>query len=199
MSEYSPTVWVPGGAPAINAANLNKAEAGIANAHSELHAHTHSGGADDAPAIPWANISEKPELFPWLVQIIPFLAPAAQTSFATVTQDGTYLLAGYRTNAGAYPASIGWDVLLGAGVWSVSLICAKGTAYGIYTVKLDGTTVGSLDAYYSSTVTNATLTLSGVSVVSPGLKRLTLEVSTKNPASTGYNARFQLVHLLRTS
>jgi len=39
MSDYTKTTWANGGAPAINATNLNKMETGIDTAHSELADH----------------------------------------------------------------------------------------------------------------------------------------------------------------
>lgn len=52
MSDYTPTLWVPGAAPGISAANLNKLEAGVDTAHDEiadvvadLNAHDGTGGA----------------------------------------------------------------------------------------------------------------------------------------------------------
>lgn len=50
---YTATSWVNGSEPAINAANLNKLEAGVVAAH-------------DAAAVPtaWEDVSGKPSTFP---------------------------------------------------------------------------------------------------------------------------------------
>lgn len=94
---------------------------------------------------------------------------------------------GFRTNTAtaAQNDSISYDLALAAGTWTFTLVHGKGTTRGIYTVQIDGVTIGTIDGY-AAAAADAISTITGVAVATPGLKRVTLLMATKNPSSTNY-------------
>lgn len=118
--------------------------------------------------------------------------PATNTGFTTL---GT---SGQRTSA-AQNDEIGWDVYLAAGTWEFWLLHITNNNRGIYTVTLDGASVGTIDGYSAGSVSYVESPIAGHVVATAGLKRLLLKMSTKNASSSGYVGSIQLVGMRRTA
>lgn len=129
---------------------------------------------------------------PWNVWMHGQGRPATNTGFATF---GT---SGQRTSA-SQNDEIGWDFYLAAGTWEFWLLHITNNNRGIYTVTLDGASVGTVDGYSSGSVTYVESQIAGHVVASAGVKRLLLKMSTKNASSSAYIGSIQLVGMRRTA
>jgi hypothetical protein len=94
--------------------------------------------------------------------------------------------------------TISYDLPIGAGTWTLDLLHLAGTNRGIYTVAVDGVTVGTVDGY------NAVLSavrgqVTGIAVATGGTHRVTLTVATKNATSTSYRGSVSAIMLTRTA
>ena len=94
---------------------------------------------------------------------------------------------------------IGWNVPLSAGTWTLTLIHVTGPSCGIYTTKLDSTTIGTIDGYSAGVTSNVVTEISGISVGSSGVYTLKLVMATKNASATDYQYRFHWITLRRTA
>lgn len=140
---------------------------------------------------------------PWLVSnACPWLGATAMTGTVSgpiALATGTVTAPSVYNGSNAQNDEYGWDVILGAGTWTISLTHYKGSTYGIASVRLDGTTVGSVDCYNASTTWYNPASITGVSVASSGKKRLSIKIASKNASSSGYYAAIQAFALRRTA
>lgn len=137
-------------------------------------------------------------LLPWLIDINPLHEPHERTGWGTLLVNTSSLANGYRSGA-VQNDLLGWDVVLAGGTWTVELLYAKASTQGIVTLSIDGTDIGTIDTYAASTQHNQLSSVSGVSVTTPGKKRLRLKMATKNASSSGYDQRLIHVQLRRTA
>lgn len=114
-------------------------------------------------------------------------------------QGSVYLGGGlsYASAGSAVNDEIGWVVTLDAGTWALDLIHAPFTDRAIYTLKLDSTTIGTIDGYGTSSY-NVVSTVTGITVSTAGQYTLKSVHASKNASSSGYNFAFQLIVLRRT-
>lgn len=156
---------------------------------------------DGAGNVAWADPNSIVGAAPWLVQVVPYLSPATQTNWSSRVVSANQLSNGYMSTNPPHSqnAEIGWDVILGAGTWTVDVMYASGANGGITTVSLDGLSIGTFDQYESSGTFNKVGTIPGVSVATTGKKRLLLKQATKNPSSSAYAGAVSLVQMRRTS
>lgn len=141
---------------------------------------------------------------PWLVNISTTVSPQSATA-------GTWAVATWN-DAGVtfYPSNVGlqsdgvqnsavsWDIVLSAGTWSIFVYCRKSTNTGIFTVKIDEVSVGTVDSYAAAPAM-AALSLTDVSVAADGKHTLQLLMATKNASSSGYYGQAIFVSLRRTA
>jgi len=92
-----------------------------------------------------------------------------------------------------------WDVILAAGTWQVTLTYGKNTNAGIYTVVLDGVTVGTVDSYAAAQANNTITSIAGVAVSRTGKHRFGVKLPTRNASATANYAFLQHVQLRRTA
>lgn len=149
----------------------------------------------------WSDANSIAANLPWKIDVVPWTSASTTVGTWTPVQDSGSLGGGaISSGTGAQNDQIGWDVILGAGTWKVDLVYNKGVGRGIYTVSLDGTTVGTVDGYAASTTANNISVISPVTVATTGKKRLLLKMATRNASNTtGWTATLQLVSLLRTA
>lgn len=99
---------------------------------------------------------------------------------------------------GAVPGdAIAWDFDVSAGTYRLTVIIQTEQYSGIYTVRVDGVSVGTFDGYAGGDNSNVVNTLAGL-VLSAGLHRVELLLATKNPAALSYRYRPQWLSLERT-
>ena len=85
---------------------------------------------------------------------------------------------------------ISYDVSLSAGTWRVDAALQQGNNQGILSVKLDGTIVGTMDAYHASATTPKTFSTATFSVATAGKHTIRFEILSKNGASSGFFVKF---------
>ncbi len=94
--------------------------------------------------------------------------------------------------------AITFDFACNAGTHRLELYHLPFSNRGIYTIKIDGTAVGTVDGYASSL--NPTFgTISGISIASAGQHTLTVVKATKNASSSGYLAMMDRIVLTQTA
>lgn len=152
---------------------------------------------------------------PWLVDILPTISdPDAST--------GTWVLLGmvnsdnitYPLVVAANPNSVGpvflynssaaqndaisWKLALSAGTWNITIHCRKSSNTGIFTVNLDGASMGTVDSY-AAAAAYGKLTVTGWSVPTSGAHVVQLKMATKNGSSSGYLGEIMAISLRRTA
>lgn len=139
---------------------------------------------------------------PWSVDIDPLMPAILETGTWNRNQDSALYYGGQRNNAGGIQNDeIGWDVLLGAGTWRLEVIHTTDSNRGIYSIRVDGSQVTTLDGYSGVTIKNvgATTANFAVSLSTSVKKRLSLKMATKNASSSAYTAGLQRLRLTRVA
>lgn len=134
---------------------------------------------------------------PWLVDIDVFDTPGSQTNWNTIALSNSDVYYGALQSSGAQNAQISWPVVLSAGTWTFSFIHQVNTNMGICTVNIDGTSVGTVDCYASTTY-NVISTIMGI-VATSGKHTLQIVMAGKNGSSSGYYGIIQHVRMIRTA
>lgn len=138
--------------------------------------------------------------YPNRVEICPWGYWEHVVAGGTITrfQDSSILSGGLvYQGTPAQNDEIGWKVLLRAGTWTITLIHFRSTDRGIYTVKLDTTSIGTIDGY-GSAAGNVVSAITGVSVSTPALYTLKLVMATKHASSSNYYYAPQWIICQRT-
>jgi len=167
-----------------------------------LHLKDSSGTVTDIAGGGGGTVNDD---LPWSVEINPLGAVATQTNWATIVSTYTAgaLYQGWaRESTGAQNAEVGWDVVLAAGTWTFDIFTAKQTNFGIVTVSIDASSVGTIDLYNNPNQTFLTvgvLSITGISVATAGKKRLLLKMATKNGSSSNYYCDVSWVRMYRTA
>jgi hypothetical protein len=139
-----------------------------------------------AVVVMWDGAKWQPiGVFPEQIRINP-ATPSAKTGTWSV-QVATSLPFNFHYLSNAQNDQVTYPVLLQAGTWKLAIMGSFGTSRGIYTIALDGVTVGTLDAYNAGGGFG-TLELTGITVAKTGVKLLTLTMATKNASSSNYLA-----------
>jgi len=152
------------------------------------------GVSSGAPA--WGSAED-----PWWVDIDPFPGPETNSHWSTVTAVSAWTYAGYLASDGTQNAEATWTVLLAPGPWTCRIAATSQSSFGIITIQLDGSTVGTVDLY---NVSGAELDVgpfdvTGVTVSGTRKKTLRLLMATKNASSSGYTGRVRRIIWIRTA
>lgn len=143
------------------------------------------------------------EQLPWHIDLSVFMTPISHTNWNNYNYGpiaGTELALNVcNLSSGAQNDAISWDVVLGAGTWTLELLHITSTDRGIYTVVLGGSSVGTIDGYSAAATYNVRSSVTGITVSSAVKQRLTLSMKTKNASSTNYYGVIQHVQLRRTA
>lgn len=104
---------------------------------------------------------------------------------------GTYIYysALYNSSA-ALNDKIRYRVYLSAGTYKLYVVYSKNAAYGICNFIVDGNSVGTIDMYNSSSLTNQISSIT-FTITKTGLVNFDVLVSSKNASSGGYYAILQ--------
>ncbi|HWU23656.1 MAG TPA: hypothetical protein VN088_19110 [Nocardioides sp.] len=115
-----------------------------------------------------------------------------------LTNAGTGNYVGWvNTSDGAQNDAISFDFVSGAGTYSLELYYLPFTNRGIYTVSVDGVTVGTVDGYLAS-LSPQRAVLTGIALTA-GQHTVTLTMATKNASSSGYIGMVDRIMLTRTA
>jgi hypothetical protein len=134
-------------------------------------------------------------VLPRYVFVVGVSAPSATTGF-TANVDLSSQFGDYRISTSAQNDTITWPVTLDAGTYTLTLIHSKGTSRGIYTIKIDGSSVGTIDGYNGSTTNNVT-DLASIAVTG-GYHTVEFLMATKNGSSSAYYGIINGFSLTRT-
>jgi len=146
--------------------------------------------------VQWIRIPRN-DLSPWVINI-NCLAPATNTGWDNVSIDATAVYAAYKTTF-AQNSILEWEEIIGAGVWSLSIMGTQGAHMAIITVKIDDVAVGTLDFYNAASLNNIIKTLADFPVARTGKHKITLINATKNAAADAYWSFVQNLNLKRVS
>jgi hypothetical protein len=141
---------------------------------------------------------------PWLISITPEMLRSAEVgTWALYDWSGEGINYGNGNQGldhspGNQDDSLAWPVVLSAGTWTVHLRYRKSSNVGIFTVKLDGSSVGTVDGYAASPALGST-SITDIAVATSGKKTLEIVIATKNASSSGYFAGLTGITLLRTA
>jgi hypothetical protein len=113
------------------------------------------------------------------------------------TSDSTSV--GLRNSSAAQNDQVSWYVPLAAGTWTATFSYFKNASFGIMTLKIDGTSAGTIDAYNASTAGGYTSSISGISVASTGKKTVQVIMATKNGSSSAYGSSIIAIEFQRTA
>ena len=126
-------------------------------------------------------------------------------NFNNYNADSAFYLGVYRYSGGFQNDQIVWRLpqQLRAGTWTLALVYATMTTFGIYTIStsIDGTTCisqGTIDGYSVASVPFNRTELTGVTLPA-GIRWVQLQLATKNASSTGYSASFSALYGTRTN
>lgn len=132
------------------------------------------------------------------VSVPVFGPPVSQTGWNILTQTNATYFAMILQSSLAQNDEIVFSVRLGAGTYTLQLLHQKGNNRGIYTFQVDGSSVGTIDGYDSSTV-NSSDTVTGIAVTSSGTHTLRVLMATKNGTSSNYRGAMSAIFLTRTA
>lgn len=107
---------------------------------------------------------------------------------------GGYLSQGVGSQNDEYHTDFWADT----GTHKFALLHLKAGDQGIDTVTVDGSSIGTVDHYNSTSTNNNYSEITGVSIVTAGVKSLRLQVATKNASASQYGHSNQSVKWIRT-
>lgn len=150
----------------------------------------------------WAGLptSVVDAIMPWNVVHPAIAVPDSNTNFGAPAQLYTQFWAGYRVSSGAVNDKIGWNFLLAAGTWEVTVFGRKSSGSGIWTVFVDTvSTTKTGDMYAASDADGSAITAATFVVAASGKHLVELRMDTKNVASAGYYLLLNGISLRRTA
>jgi len=191
--------------PAISTIKLRRGTAAAWTAANPVLASAEEGFETDTGlrkigdgATAWTSLSYDRSFYePWTVDI-DTAQSVVNTGWASPTP-GAILYSSYNLSSGAQNAEIGWDVVLSAGTWTVQLTHYTINSAGIYSVRIDGVEVGTIDGYAASGGPDHVSVVTGIAVATGGKRRVTLKMATKNASSSSYYGLIQHLQLRRTA
>lgn len=139
------------------------------------------------------------DLLAWIINVDVFMTPVTETNWNSPAATVAHVYNGQMASSGAQNDEIGWDIMLPAGTWTFELIHAKSTDRGIYTVALDGSSVGTIDGYNNPSLVNQRSQITGIVAATSEQVRLTLTMATKNASSSAYFGGINHLQFKRTA
>jgi hypothetical protein len=138
------------------------------------------------------------DLLPWNIGIDVMMTPIAQSNFQLGSTSSSYVYNAYCVVV-AQSGYAEYDVVLARGTWTIEIVHQKQFGNGIYTLQLNGATVGTIDSYSASTVDNARAQITGVVVDYTSKYRLRITNPTKNASASNYFLRYHHIQFKRTA
>ena len=136
---------------------------------------------------------------PWTIFIDVFMTPKSNINWDTLIINSLWVHCGTKQSSTAQNDEITWDIVLGAGTWSIELMFVKLNSGGIFSVQFDSVEVGTIDSYLSSTVHNSRSSLIGIVIPKTKKIELKLKMATKNTNSSSYYGVINGIKLIRTA
>lgn len=120
-------------------------------------------------------------------------------SWTLGSEGSSYLGNDLRTSPGADKEMVDYITYLSSGTYTLRTIYHKSMQAGILDIDINGTEVGSIDAYDAGVVWNVRSTITGIGISSTGSKTIRYRLDGKNASSGGYDAYFVMFSLTRTA
>jgi hypothetical protein len=102
--------------------------------------------------------------------------------------------AGSGSTTGGY---LEWPITVDSGTYALMAITSFGNNRAIITIKLDGSSLGTIDMYAAST-TPTLSRLTSIAIATAGRKTLRVEITGKNASSSAYSCLITRLALTRT-
>ena len=122
---------------------------------------------------------------------------SASSGVWTVTPSSSAIFGGTILSSGAQNEYVEWDISVVPGTYELTLLHTKANNRGIYTVAIDGTTVGTIDGYAVS-VAGVFDRISSIDVVTAGLVPIRFTMATRNGSSSNFYGSISGFTLTRT-
>lgn len=133
----------------------------------------------------------------YMEHIVPSDLPSASSGSWTISAGSAYLGGQYLMSGATQNDYVEWPITTAAGTWRLTLIHGQGPSYGIFTVSIDGVSIGTIDSYAAGTADDAAPQISGVAITA-GNHLLRFTMATKHASASAYRGLIQHVSLLRT-
>lgn len=162
-----------------------------------MTAHTSGTFATDLAAGKWALFVQGGEAPNETITILP-MSSYSNTNWGTVELSTATPGNMRNMSDGTQNAEIAFNVALSAGTWKLLLGSTVDGNRGIYSVRIDDNEVGTIDGYAAAPGVGFT-GVTGITIASTGVKKLSLKMATKNALSSGYYGVFGVILLIKTA
>ena len=141
-------------------------------------------------------------ILPYRVDVMAWSSADAVSGMTyTRGQNSSNLSGGFAQQLDATDASDGdymeWDVLVAAGTYRLDLVYMTAANYAVVDVLIDGSSIGTFDAYSASLTRNVVGSVTGISMTA-GHHTVRVAANGKNASSTDYFITPQSATLTRT-
>jgi hypothetical protein len=92
-----------------------------------------------------------------------------------------------------------FKIPLAAGTYTLNLVSVRDGTSGILTVRVDGSTVGTIDLYNAGSQVNVVSSIASIVVAATATKTINFKLETKNASSTDYIAYLTFVQFIKTA
>lgn len=136
----------------------------------------------------------------YTVEWIPWMGwKSGDATWASdATQSSTNLGGGRLGTGASQNQGLAIDMWADTGTHTLTAVHLKNPDNGIFTFRLDATSLGTIDGYASPFTENNVSTITGISVTTTGVKSFNWIMATKNASSSNYFWRIQSVKWIRT-
>jgi hypothetical protein len=169
--------WSAGAAMFANAAAMAAVTVVLDTVQMSGFTKTVNPGAGSPVTTQYAGLSGR-------VDVNPF-TPTSTTGFTEQIASSAWGNA-HLLSSGSQNDTVAYTVPLSQGTWTLDMLCTTSTSRGIYTVAIDGATVGTIDGYAASGSNTAKLSLPGIAITASGDHTVTITMATKNASATAY-------------
>ncbi len=107
-------------------------------------------------------------------------------------------LGAVQRSTGAQHAEASFDFYAESGTYILDVVHTRGNDRGIYTVEVDGASVGTIDGYVAAGGAAMTTSIAGIHLATTGVHRARLRMATKNASSSSYFGYLSEMYLTRT-
>lgn len=140
---------------------------------------------------------------PWVIPIDPILPAFGASGWPVPVEANNangdfYAAVQYRQSDGNQNSYVEWKIYVPAGTWNIEWWAIRNTNNGIFTWSIDGSSVGTSDAY-NSALRESALSLTSISVAASGVKLLRATMATKNASASNYYGQIYRLQLRRTA
>jgi hypothetical protein len=123
----------------------------------------------------------------WCDETVVTSGPTFLIDSGTTTQaNQRYGIYGYASSAPALGYSFRTGLWLRAGTYTLSWLGATSNSQGIFTVKVNNSSVGTVDGYSAALTYNTILSIASVVIATSGWQQIDMEATSKQGASSGY-------------